>query len=157
MNTVIPFRPDLELIEDVGVAMMERWPKAFAFPQEPLAVGLGQVMLSALASDLPKGPPWNTITYQQLAMAVDIMLEAWVSQPRYLAATRKGQPRVGLSGEPLGKVLLAEEEWARDRWRKAFLDGPLTPTPEQVQAWINTGQWAGLPGQVWARPKPPRP
>jgi hypothetical protein len=90
-------------------------------------------------------------------MAVDIMLEAWTSQPRYWAATRKGHPRIGLQGEPLGKVLKDEETWARDRWRAAFLDGPLAPTPEQVQGWIETGQWVGSPGQLWSRPRLPRP
>jgi hypothetical protein len=49
------------------------------------------------------------MTYQQLAMAVDIMLEAWTGQPRYLAATRAGCPRVGLDGAPLGRVLREEE------------------------------------------------
>jgi sRNA-binding protein len=157
MTNTIPFRPHLELIEEVGVAMMERWPKAFAYPRRPLAVGIGPLMVAALASDPPKGPPWDMITYQQLQMAVDIMLEAWVSQPRYWAATRKGQSRIDLSGEPLGRVVQAEADWARDRWRKAFLDGPLAPTPEQTRDWIATGQWVGLPGQVWARPRLPRP
>jgi hypothetical protein len=54
--STLPFRPQLELIEEVGVAMLERWPKAFERPRRPLAVGLGPVILAALASDPPKGP-----------------------------------------------------------------------------------------------------
>jgi hypothetical protein len=157
MSNTLPFHPQLELIEEVGCAMMERWPKAFEFPRQPLAVGLGPVILAALASDPPNGPPWDTMTCQQLAMAVDIVLEAWTSQPRYWAATRAGHQRIGLDGARLGKVLSAEEVWARDQWRKAFLDGPLIPTPQQVREWIDTGQWVGLPGQVWSRPRLPRP
>jgi sRNA-binding protein len=48
------------------------------------------------------------MTYQTLEQAVDTVLEAWCSNPLYLARTRAGVPRIGLDGNQLGKVLKEE-------------------------------------------------
>jgi hypothetical protein len=116
--------------------MVERWPAIFEWPPRPLAVGLGPVILSALATTPPWVPPWTTMTYQTLEQAVGTALEAWCSSPLYLAKTRAGAPRIALDGAPLGKVLKAEEAWARNRFKvQLFECFPLGGPPEQLRAW----------------------
>jgi hypothetical protein len=143
---IISFHPSVVIIDAVAAEIDARWGDAFCWPQQPLAVGLGKVILAALASTPPQRPPWQTMTDLQLEAAVDSVLEIWTSAPRYLAlATTVGRPRVGLYGEPLGRVTKDEAEWARAKFRRAFCAGPLAPTPEQVQNWLNTGCWALIP------------
>jgi hypothetical protein len=157
MSTVVPYRPSPEILDAVADEIAARWGRAFSWPPQPLAIGLGPVILAALSATPPSGPPWQTMTYVQLESALGAILEAWTSKPRYWAATHVGAPRIGLCGEPLGKVLQEEADWARDRFRAAYLAGPLVPSPEQTREWIDSGRWVGLPGQIWSRPKLPGP
>jgi sRNA-binding protein len=137
--TVIPYRPPIELAEAVADEMVERWPDIFAWPPRPLAVGLGPVILAALATTPPHGPPWTTMTYQTLEQAVCCVLEAWTQTPLYLARTRAGAPRIGLDGSQVGKVLKDEEQWARDRFKTLLFERfPWGGPPGRL------GRWAGL-------------
>jgi hypothetical protein len=157
--TVIPYRPSEDILLAVCDEMCARWPDTFTFPPRPIAVGLGPVILAALASTPPWVEPWTTMSYQTLEMAVDCVLDAWCSNPRYLALTTTvGRPRVGLSGEALGRVVKDEADWARAKFRAAFCAMPmLAPTRLQVQEWLDTGRWAWAPGQVPAPRLKPRP
>jgi hypothetical protein len=156
-GSVIPFRPSDDILLAVCDEICARWPDTFCFPPRPIAVGLGPVILAALSTTPPWVPPWTTMNYQTLEQAVECVLEAWTSQPRYWAVTKAGNPRIGLSGEPLGKVVREEADWAHDKFRAAFKAMPMiAPTPAQVQAWLNTGRWILEPGQLTmpARPRP---
>jgi hypothetical protein len=135
--TVIPFRPPFEVVAAVSDEMVDRWPELFVQPRRPIAVGLGPVIVAALASTPPHGPPWTTMTYQTLEQAVGTVLEAWTQTPLYLALTTTvGRPRIGLQGEPLGRVVKEEAEWARNRFKVLLFEAfPLGGPWDQLQAW----------------------
>jgi hypothetical protein len=125
--------------------MCDRWPDLFVFPPQPIAVGLGPVMIAALATTPPKG--WPTMTYQQLTMAVAHMLEAWTGHQLYLLRTKAGVARVGLNGEPLGRVLKDEETWALEQFRRKWdRELPWLPTEDQLRDWIAKGWQGALSG-----------
>jgi sRNA-binding protein len=138
--TIVPFHPSDDVVFAVCREMLERWPDAFHWPPQPLAVGLGPVMTAALATTPPWVPPFTTMTYTLLQSAVEYVLEAWCGQPLYLANTRVGKPRVGLDGQPLGKVLREEEDWARQQFKalvKAQL--PMGASHAQLRRWALAG------------------
>jgi hypothetical protein len=156
--TVIPYRPSDDILIAVADEICARWPDTFTFPPKPIAVGLGPVILAALSTTPPNEPPWQNMSYTTLELAVGCVLEAWCSNPRYLARTRAGASRIGLNGEQLGKVLKDEQDWARAKFRAAFCAMPmLAPTPAQVQDWLASGRWHLEPGQVPHPKLKPRP
>jgi sRNA-binding protein len=141
-NNVLPFYPPADIIKAVAAEIVQRWPATFVWPPQPLAVGLGPVMVAALATTPPRRPPWQSITYQQLESAIGFVLDAWCGQPMYLAATRVGHSRVGLDGQPLGKVLREEQVWARKQFVAAVVASGLAGRAfddPAVRRWARSG------------------
>jgi sRNA-binding protein len=139
---IVPFYPSTDIMCEVCAEMGRRWPQAFRWPPRPLAVGLGPVILSALATTPPYWqPPWSTMTYLQLEMATERALDVWTSQPVYLCLTKPGRSRIDLNGLPLGKVIKEEEAWARAKFHKLlFEEFPRGGTPAEIREWIWDGR-----------------
>jgi hypothetical protein len=79
--TVIPYRPSDEIVTAVADEVFTRWPFTFPFPPKPIAVGLGRVIVAALATTPPNEPPWHQMTYTTLEQAVGFVLDTWCSNP----------------------------------------------------------------------------